>query len=154
MGSVIILILLGVLLFLIEFLLIPGITVFGIAGAVMTVAGVYIAFMKFGTLAGSLVLLFTLVSSVAIFSFSLRGKTWRKAMLKTNIDSNVAEELGLEKIKEGDQGETVGRLAPMGIIRVNGHTYEAKSIAGYLDPHTRIEIVKINGSQIIVKPLN
>ncbi len=153
MGAVIILIILGILLFLIEFLLIPGITIAGIGGAALTVSGIYLAFDKFGTRIGVLVLLFTLVSSLVIFVFSLRAKTWKKAMLKTNIDSNVAEELGLENLHEGDKGETIGRLAPMGMIKVNGHSFEAKSIAGYLDPHTTIEIVKIHGSQIIVKPI-
>ncbi len=153
MGAVIILIILGILLFLIEFLLIPGITIAGIGGAVMTFFGVYLSFDKFGTKIGVLVLLFTLVSTIVIFAFSLRAKTWKKAMLSTNIDSNVAEELGLEHVNEGDKGETIGRLAPMGMIRVNGHSFEAKSIAGYVEPHTSVEVVKINGSQIIVKPI-
>ena len=153
MAAVIALILLGILLFLIEFLLIPGITVAGIGGAVMTVSGVYLAFVRFGTKVGIIVLLFTLVSTLVIFVYSLRAKTWKKAMLNTNIDSNVAEELGLEYIHEGDKGETIGRLAPMGMIRVNGRSFEAKSIAGFLDPRTSIEVVKVNGSQIIVKPI-
>lgn len=153
MGAVIILIFLGILLFLIEFLLIPGITIAGIGGALMTLAGVYIAFDRFGTGTGVLVLLFALVSTLVMFVVSLRSKTWKKAMLNTNIDSNVSEELGLEFIKEGDTGETIGRLAPMGKIKVNGHSYEAKSMTGFLDPRTAIEIVKISGSQIIVKPV-
>mgnify|MGYP001348901731 CR=1 FL=1 len=153
MGAVIILIILGIILFLIEFLLIPGITIAGIGGAIMTLSGIYLSFERFGTSIGVLVLLFTLVSTLVMFAFSLRAKTWKKAMLTTNIDSNVAEELGLEKIHEGDKGETIGRLAPMGMIRVNGHSFEAKSIAGYIEPRTSIEILKINGSQIIVKPI-
>ena len=153
MGAIIILIILGILLFLIEFLLIPGITIAGIGGALLTVSGVYLSFDKYGTRIGVLVLLFTLVSSLVIFAFSLRDKTWKKAMLNTNIDSNVSEELGLEHVHEGDKGETIGRLAPMGMIRVNGRSFEAKSVAGYLDPKTAIEVLKINGSQIIVKPI-
>jgi len=119
----------------------------------MTIAGIYLAFDKFGTMTGALVLLLTLVSTLVIFAFSLRAKTWKKAMLNTSIDSNVAEELGLENIQEGDTGETIGRLAPMGKIMLKGHAYEAKSLAGYLDPRTPVEVVKINGSQIIVKPI-
>ncbi len=153
MGAIIILIVLGILLFLIEFLLIPGITIAGIGGAIMTMSGVYIAFERFGTKIGVLVLLFTLVSTIVMFAFSLRSKTWKKAMLSTNIDSNVADDLGLELLHEGDKGETIGRLAPMGMIRISGHSYEAKSIAGYIEPHTPVEIVKISASQIIVKPI-
>jgi membrane-bound ClpP family serine protease len=153
MGAVIILILLGIFLFLIEFLLIPGITVALIGGVVMTISGIFLAFDRFGTRVGVLVMLFTLVSSLALFAFSLRAKTWKKAMLNTNIDSNVSEEMGLEHVHEGDKGETIGRLAPMGMIRVNTFAFEAKSMSGYIDPHTPIEVVKIHGSQIIVKPI-
>jgi membrane-bound ClpP family serine protease len=153
MGAVIILILLGIFLFLVEFLLIPGITVALIGGVVMTISGIFLAFDRFGTRVGVLVMLFTLFSSLALFAFSLRAKTWKKAMLNTNIDSNVSEEMGLEHIHEGDKGETIGRLAPMGMIRVNTHAFEAKSMSGYIDPHTPVEVVKIHGSQIIVKPI-
>ncbi len=153
MGAIIILIVLGIFLFLIEFLLIPGITIAGIGGAIMTMSGVYIAFDRFGTKIGVIVLLFTLVSTIVMFAFSLRSKTWKKAMLDTNIDGNVADDLGLELLHEGDKGETIGRLAPMGMIRIAGHSYEAKSISGYIEPHTPVEIVKINSSQIIVKPI-
>jgi membrane-bound ClpP family serine protease len=153
MTAVIILILLGIFLFLVEFLLLPGITVALVGAVVMTISGVYLAFIRFGTNVGVLVLLFTLIASLIIFAFSLRAKTWKRAMLNTNIDSNVTDEMGYEHVHEGDKGETIGRLAPTGMIRINNHSFEAKSNAGFLDPRTAIEIVKINGSQIIVKPI-
>jgi membrane-bound ClpP family serine protease len=153
MAAVITLILLGIFLFLVEFLLLPGITVALIGAVVMTISGVYLAFIRFGTKVGVLVLLFTLVASLIIFAFSLRAKTWKRAMLNTKVDSNVTDEMGYEHVHEGDKGETIGRLAPTGMIRVNNHSFEAKSMAGFLDPRTPIEIVKINGSQIIVKPI-
>lgn len=153
MTAVIILILLGIFLFLIEFLLIPGITIAGVGAAIMTISGVYLAFDRFGTKVGVLVLLFTLVSTIVLFALSLRAKTWDRAMLKTNIDSSVTDELGLENLHEGDKGVTIGRLAPTGMIRVNETTVEAKSIAGFVDPRTPVEIVKIHGSQITVKPI-
>jgi membrane-bound ClpP family serine protease len=153
MTAVIVLILLGIFLFLVEFLLLPGITVALVGAVVMTISGVYLAFVRFGTKVGALVLVFTLVASLVIFALSLRAKTWKKAMLKTNIDSNVTDEMGYEHVHEGDKGETIGRLAPTGMIRVNNHSFEAKSMAGFLDPRTPVEIVKIIGSQIIVKPI-
>jgi membrane-bound ClpP family serine protease len=153
MGAVILLIVLGIILFIIEFLLIPGITIAAIGAALLTASGIILAFHRFGTKVGVIVLLFTLVSSVAIFALSLRARTWKRAMLHTNSDSKVADELGFENIREGDRGVTVGRMAPMGTIRVNDHTYEASSVSGYIDPGTEIEILKIRGSSITVKTL-
>ena len=153
MGTVILLIVLGIILFIIEFLLIPGITVAAVGAALLTASGIILAFHRFGTQTGVLVLLFTLISSAVIFAFSLRARTWKRAALDTKIDSKVADELGYENIREGDRGVCIGRLAPMGRIRVNDHSYEASSAAGYLDPGAEIEIVKIRGTSITVKPV-
>jgi membrane-bound ClpP family serine protease len=87
--------------------------------------------------------------------FFLRSRTWKRLMLKKNIDSKVeVDGIVNEKIKPGDTGETVGRLAPMGKVMVNDVVVEAKSIAGFVDPHTPVEVVKIGTTQIIVKPIN
>jgi membrane-bound ClpP family serine protease len=151
--GIILLILLGILLFLVEFLVIPGITVAGISGALVLGVAVFMAYRTYGTATGTYTLLTVLVISVITLTMALRSKTWRRFMLKTNIDSRV--EVGLEdhKIQPGDKGETVTRLAPIGMVRVNEITIEGKSIAGFLDPHTKIEVVKVLGTQVIVKPI-
>ncbi len=154
MASVILLISLGLLLFLIEFLLIPGITIAGIGGAIFTISGIYLAFSKFGTQTGAIVLISTMVGTVIIFAISLRARTWKKAMLTTNIDSKVNEIPGNGKINPSDKGITVTRMAPIGTIKVNGIIIEAKSISGFIDQKVEIEVVKVTSSQIIVKLIN
>ena len=153
MGAVILLISLGILLFLIEFLLIPGITIAGIGGAILTIGGIYLAFTVHGTQTGTIVLISTLVVTFLIFGISLRSKTWNKAMLTTNIDGKMNLIPGEDKIKPGDIGISVTRLAPMGTIKINDIIIEAKSESGFVDPKTKIEIVKVTSSQIIVKPI-
>lgn len=152
--GIILLILLGMILFLVEFLIIPGVTVAGIGGAVLFGVAVFVAYRTHGTTVGNYTLLSTLVISVTALVIALRSKTWSRFMLKTNIDSKV--EVGLEdqKIKPGDTGITMTRLAPVGMVTVNNITIEGKSIGGFLDPNTKIEVVKVLGTQIIVKPIN
>ncbi|HYW95970.1 MAG TPA: NfeD family protein [Bacteroidales bacterium] len=153
MTGVILLILLGILLFLIEFLIIPGITIAGIGGLILTGAGIYLAYENFGPRTGLYVLIGTLFASLIILGFSLRAKTWKKAMLNTNIDGKVSENPAEGTINPGDKGITVTRLAPMGRVKVNGIILEGKSVAGYLTPKTDIEVIKLVGSQVIVKPV-
>jgi membrane-bound ClpP family serine protease len=152
--GIILLILLGMLLFLVEFLIIPGVTVAGIGGVVLFGVAIFIAYRTHGTTVGNYTLFSTLVISIVTLFFALRSKTWRRFMLKTNIDSKV--EVGLEdqKIKPGDTGITVTRLAPIGMVTVNNITIEGKSIGGFLNPDTKIEVVKVLGTQVIVKPIN
>jgi membrane-bound ClpP family serine protease len=152
MTVVIILIILGILLFVIEFLLVPGVTVAGIGGLILTVFGVYKAFNDFGATTGAWVLIGTLLLSAFVIAMSLRARTWNRLMLKTNINGTVDSDLTEDQIKVGDQGSTLTRLAPMGKVIVNELVREAKSTEGYIDQHTEIEVVSVRGTRISVKP--
>lgn len=152
MTVVIILIILGILLFVIEFLLVPGVTIAGIGGLILTVFGVYKAFNDFGATTGAWVLIGTLLLSAFVIAMSLRARTWNRLMLKTNINGTVDSDLTEDQIKVGDQGSTLTRLAPMGKVIVNELVREAKSTEGYIDQHTEIEVVSVRGTRISVKP--
>jgi membrane-bound ClpP family serine protease len=151
MTAVILLIILGILLFVIEFLLVPGVTIAGIGGLILTVFGVYKAYAEFGSTTGTWVLVGTLILSAFVIAMSLRARTWSRLMLKTNISGTV-EDPSLEgQIKEGDKGTTLTRLAPMGKIQVNDLVREASSTEGYIDEHSEIEVVSVEGTRISVK---
>jgi len=153
MGIIIILIVLGILLFVIEFLLVPGVTIAGIGGLVLTVFGVYKAFDNYGSNVGVWILIGTVILSVFVIAMSLRARTWNRLMLKTNIKGTVDTDLTEGQVKPGDMGTTLTRLAPMGKILINDLVREAKSTEGYIDEHTDIEIVSIEGTRISVKPI-
>lgn len=151
MTVIIILIVLGILLFVIEFLLVPGVTIAGIGGLVLTVFGVYKAFTDFGSQVGIWVLIGTVMLSVFVIAMSLRARTWNRLMLKTSVDGTVDKDLNEEQVKAGDFGTSVTRLAPMGKIRVNDLVREAKSIEGYISEQSGIVVVSIEGTRILVK---
>lgn len=153
MTVVIILIVLGILLFVIEFLLVPGVTIAGIGGLVLTVLGVYRAFEEFGSTVGIWVLIGTLMLSVFVIAMSLRARTWSKLMLNTDVRGTVDQDITEEQIKAGDRGRALTRLAPMGKIEVNNIVREAKSLEGYINEHSSIEVVAVEGTRISVKPI-
>ena len=47
--AIILLIVLGIFLFLVEFLLVPGVTIAGIAGFILLVGGIWVAYDSLGT---------------------------------------------------------------------------------------------------------
>ena len=153
MAIIIILIVLGILLFVIEFLLVPGVTIAGIGGLVLTVFGVYKSFSDYGSTVGVWVLIGTVLLSIFVIAMSLRARTWSRLMLKTDIKGTVDTDLTEEQVRVGDRGTTLTRLAPMGKILVNDLVREAKSVEGYVEEHSDIEIVSIEGTRISVKPL-
>lgn len=155
LGLIIFLIFVGMLLFIIEFMLIPGITIAGVGGAICLLSGIVFAFISFGTATGLLVLGATALVMVVLTVFMLKAGTWNKFMLKTTIDGKV-DTVGAEegKVKAGDRGVTVTRLAPGGKVLVNGEYFEAKSVDILIDPRQEIEVIRIDDNKLIVKPIN
>lgn len=155
LGLIIFLIILGLLLFIVEFMLIPGFTIAGVGGAICLITAIVFSFASFGTTAGLLVLGITVLVMVVLTVMMLKSGTWNKFMLKTAIDSKV-DTVGAEegKVKAGDTGVTVTRLAPGGKVLVNGEYFEAKAIDILVDPHQEIEVVRIEDNKLIVKPIN
>ena len=151
MTIIILLIVLGILLFVIEFLLVPGITVAGIGGLALTVLGVYKAFEDYGTVTGVWFLIGTLLLSVMVIAYSLRARTWKRFMLNTNVMGTVHEDLLADGIQKGDEGKSITRLASMGKIMINGKIREARSIEGYVDENKPVVVVGIEGTVIKVK---
>jgi len=152
MTLIIFLIILGIILFLIEFLLVPGITVAGIGGAILMIGGVIMAYHFHGTAAGNYTLIGTAVASFITIYFVLKTKTWNRIMLKTSIDGkvNVVEKEN-PNVKVGDIGETVTRLNPMGRVLVNGENFEGKSEDKFIDQRSIVEVTKVLSNKIIVK---
>ena len=149
---IILLLVLGVVLILLEFFVIPGITVAGIAGIVMMLGGIYLSYNHYGNTIGHFTVLGSVVISLLVLWLALKSGTWNKIMLKTEIDFKV-EKLGEDVVAVGDEGICLSRLAPMGQVRINNHIIEAKSTGIYVDEKTKIEVIKIVDKVIIVKPI-
>lgn len=152
MTGIILLIIIGLFLFVVEILLIPGVSIAGIAGAISIAAGIVLAYTTQSTLVGHITLIGTAIASVITVVFTLRSRTWKKLMLNTNIDASVDGKVTEDDFKPGDVGITISRLAPMGKARINGQVVEAKSIGDYIEQKTEIEVLKVEGSKVVVKP--
>ena len=144
------LIIIGLIFLALEILVIPGVGVAGVIGFILIAVGVWQAYAGYGLAAGHIVLGGTLVLTILTLVLSLRGRTWRRLALSASIDSkvNVIDE---NKIKPGDTGKTVSRLAPMGKAQINGEFYEVSTNGDFIDQQTEIIVLKIEYNKIIVK---
>lgn len=143
-------IVIGLLFLVLEILVIPGVGVAGVIGFILIAVGVWQSYAGHGMMAGHLVLAGTFILTVVTLVLSLRGRTWRKLMLSTEIDSKVNLVDGT-KIKVGDEGKTVSRLAPMGKALINGEYFEVSTTGDFIDQQTEIIVEKIDYSKIYVK---
>ncbi len=151
---VIVLCFVGVLLVLLEIFLIPGVTFALVAGLLFAAGGVFYSYSKLGLIGGSITLVTMLVLFGATFIWLIRSKALDKTIaLNTDINSTVASDDSLN-VKEGDEGVCLSRLNPIGKVRVNGVTMEAKSSGEFIDEGTLIVVVKVNPVQLVVKSIN
>lgn len=148
--AIIVLILLGLLLLMLEFVVVPGVTIAGIGGFLMLAGSVYMAFAQYGTGAGFATLLVVLIAAPALILYFLRSKAGKRMVLETNIDGKV-ETFETDNIHPGDTGITLGRLAPMGKIKVNGVSVEAQSTGSYIDQNKPVKILKVYPGKVIVE---
>lgn len=150
MTVIILLILIGIILILLELFIIPGITFAGIAGFIFTTAGIYMAYATLGKSGGHLTLGVSLLFFVLVLVIVLRTGTWNKLMLTTEVSSTI-EPIAKDVINEGDTGKTVTRLNPVGKVKVNSTTIEARCPGQYVEPGTEVEVVKVFKNYIVVK---
>lgn len=143
-----VLILVGFLFLLLEILVLPGTNIAGVLGFILVAIGVWQSF-AYGNLAGGITLAATVVLSIIALYYSLKSKTWQRAALNKEIKSKV-NVIDLEKIKVGDKGKSISRLAPMGKARINGEYYEVRTDGEFIDENVTVEITKIDHNKITV----
>jgi len=150
--AIVLLIILGLVLLLIEFAVIPGVTIAGVGGFLLLAASVYIAFADLGTAAGFITLAVVLIASPVMIYYLFKSRAGKTMILDSEISGKL-ENFSQDKLKVGDIGKTIGRLAPMGKIKVNGEVVEAQSSGIFIDHQTDIRITKIQLNKIIVEPI-
>ena len=146
--TIILIILLGIILLLLEIFVIPGVGITAVIGIALLGIGIYFGY-KINSNTGHLIFAGTFLVSVALFTLSLRAKTWDRVSLKSEIEGKV--NLVDVEIKAGDKGKTVSRLAPMGKVIINGQFAEAASLGDYINENSEIEVIKVEGNKIFVK---
>ncbi len=137
------------LLFVVEFLLVPGVTVAGIAGFILIIGAIYFGYNSLGTSEGHYILAGTVLISFVTIYFSLRSRTWKKLMLDSRIEGKVSS-YAEDKVNVGDKGKTITRLNPMGKVLINGEFLEAKSTGPYIEQNKKIRVVNIKDFRVIV----
>ena len=86
---IITLIIVGIILMVAEFLIIPGFGIAGIMGFISIAASCVLGFIYYSNAIGVLIIVINLLLLTFVTIFVLRSKTWKKLSLKTNIESKV-----------------------------------------------------------------
>jgi len=142
----------GLLLFIIEVFLLPGISLAGIASAACLLYANYFAFDTLGTIPGCITLAVSAIGVIVITIWFMRSKTVDKLSLKKTIDYRPEPLKGLD-LKPGDEGVALTRLALIGNVDFKGHIIEVRSSDGFIDEKSKIRIERILDGVVMVQKI-
>lgn len=148
--------LLGVTLLLVEAVL-AGFGIFGILGAVSS--GFAVVLSAENTEQGLTILLYSVIGTIVVlavaFKFLVKSKFFDRIILKHTEDkeegyvgTNVEFHNFINK-----KGITVTPLRPAGTAKIEGKRVDVVSEGGYIPENNNIEVIKVEGSRIIVREL-
>ncbi|MBI1388486.1 MAG: nodulation efficiency protein D [bacterium] len=154
LGTIICLLLFGVLLMFAE-LFVPG-GVLGLIGTVLMGVAVYLCFQEYGSQIGVAVLLFSILITVTvvIFAFTVIPKTRFGKLLilgdsvskQTGYHSDAYYDSGLV----GKEGVTESELRPVGIALIDGRRVDVMTDSEFVEPGVRVKVTRIDGNRIVV----
>jgi membrane-bound serine protease (ClpP class) len=171
-----ILLLVGVALLLLEVLVIPGFGVAGIAGILCIGASVVITLMDrpitsphfFGTFEWS-ALLSSLAITAVTLTVGITGALLVPLLFPMMAGSGFAGWLVLKEKEDRRQGFSsaenefqalLGRqgvagtpLRPAGVMMIDGERVDVVSEGGFISAQTPVEVVKVEGRKVIVRPV-
>ena len=147
------LIIAGLILFIIEVFLLPGISIAGIISAVCLLYANYYAFDTMGTLPGCITLVISAIGVIAITIGFIRSKTVDKLSLKKTIDYKPEPLKGLN-LKAGDEGIALTRLALIGNAEFDGNIIEVRSTGDFIEEKSKIRIERIRDGIVMVEKAN
>jgi membrane-bound ClpP family serine protease len=144
------LILIGLILVVAEILFVPGTTIVGIIGVLVTVVGIYYAFVTFDRQTAVLVLIAALLLNFGALLYGFRTGAWKKFALKSSITSRAFDNR-LYGLSVGMQGITISDIKPIGKAEIGQGIYEVKSESGFISVGTTVFITKLENNTIIIK---
>ena len=142
----------GLILFIIEVFLLPGISIAGIISAICLLYANYYAFDTLGTIPGCITLAVSAIGVIGITIWFMRSKTVDKPSLKKTIDYRPEPLKGLD-VKPGDEGVALTRLALIGNAEFNGRIIEVRSSGDFIEQKSRIRVERILDGIVLVEKI-
>lgn len=145
----------GILLIGLE-LAVPGIGIFGIAGVLMLFGSLFYMLGADGQ--AVLIMAGGLVVAALIFTLVVRRLPKSRLLSKLALVNRSTKEKGFISSKDysgylNSRGKTITILRPAGTIRIGKERVDAVSNGGFIDKDTEVKVIQIDGSRIVVEPV-
>lgn len=144
------LILIGLILIMAEIIFVPGTTVVGIIGALVTIAGIYYAFITFDQSTAWVILAVTGLANLGALVYGFRSGVWSRFALRDAVTATTFGDR-LAGLEIGMEGTAISDIKPIGKAEFGDKPFEVKSQTGFIPVGTKVIITKLENNTIIVK---
>ncbi|MCM1451187.1 MAG: hypothetical protein NC102_02930 [Clostridium sp.] len=163
---VVIVFILGIVLLALELFVIPGFGLCGVAGILAILAAIMGGMLNTDSINGVYAVDFTkalTISSIGIiltvilawYLTSKHGPRWARRVATLETDLKVSEGyIGVDQAISkfvGKEGEAITDLRPAGKIMIDGQEFDAVSLSGYIEAHTKIKAERFENAQLYVR---
>jgi membrane-bound ClpP family serine protease len=144
------LLLTDLILLVVEILFIPGTTVVGILGFLVSLVGIAYAFLSFDTTLALWISGIAVAVNFAAVWYGFSSGVWKKFSLKSSIKGGAFDGR-TDGLQVGMFGTAISDIKPYGKASFNEELYEVKSDSGFIEVGNSVEIIKLEINKIIVK---
>ena len=154
MFTIFILVVTGILLMTME-VFVPG-GILGLIGGVLAVLGIYYSFSGYGMVFGMAILLISVVvlGVLIVMAFKLiphtRAGQWFILGEEVSKAKGVHSDSYTGSNLVGKEGVTESLLRPAGIAQIEGQRVDVMTEGEYVEPSTRIRVIRVDGNRVVV----
>ena len=143
----------------IEIALLPGFGAAGVPGIVLVIAGLGLAWVKFGLKTGFIYSSATIALTIplAILGLWLFRRTRLGGAFILNIAANRTD--GFQAPPQdlvnlvGKSGKSLTPLRPAGTALINDQRVDVVTLGDFIDPEVEIEVILVEGNRVVVRSL-
>lgn len=144
------LLIIGLVLFLIEVFLLPGTTIVGVIGLLVSLVGVYYAYISFDFTTAMWIAGATTLCNVAVIWYGFTSGVWNRFSLKSKLEGGAFDGR-TAGLAIGMPGVAISDIKPFGKASFDDHIFEVKSESGFIEVGKNVSIIKIENNKVIVK---
>lgn len=144
------LLIIGLILLLIEVLFIPGTTIVGVLGLVISMAGVVYAFSAYDSETAFWIVGIAAILNLFAVWYGFSSGVWNRFSLKSSMKGGAFDGR-TQGLSVGMIGVATSDIKPIGNAEFGDSNYEVKSEDGFIEVGKTVSIIKIENNKIIVK---
>ncbi len=144
---------LGLLLLAVEIFIIPGTTIAGVSGGILLLVGSILSYFEYGIDQGNMILLGSVITSVALFIIGTKTVGGKGMALESNLGASRVKKFDDDKadLRVGDTGVAYGDIRPYGKAIINSKVYDVCSTGGFIDDNCKIRVTEVGKTEIVVE---